>query len=213
MGNGLLRCLVPYLAYAYSCLLRATTRVRFFHGEARAGLRARNERFIYAFWHQRQVFFTVTHRHDKLTILVSRSQDGEMIAETARLCGVDAVRGSSSRGASEAVRSMMTALRSGLDIGITPDGPKGPAREVKRGVLFLAQKLGVPILPVTSAQSHRFVFRKAWDHFHLPLPFGRGAVVYGLPIRVGLGDDLKAKAAELKASLDAITLEAEALVA
>ena len=137
-----------------------------------------------------------------------------MIAETIRLCcGVKAVRGSSSRGAAAAVRSLMTALEAGFDLGITPDGPKGPAREIKGGVMFLAQKLGVPILPISSAQSNRLVFAKSWDRFHLPLPFGRAVVVYGEPILVGPDDDLRLKAAELKSSLDAITREAEALVA
>ncbi len=107
----------------------------------------------------------------------------------------------------------MTALESGLDLGLTPDGPKGPAREVKPGIMFLAQKLGVPILPISSAQSNSFVFKKSWDRFTLPMPFGRMAVVYGKPIAVGLSDNLVLKAAELKSLLDLITLEAEALVA
>lgn len=213
MALSLLRAIVPYLAFVYSTLLRLTTRVQFVRGEARARLRAENRRFIYAFWHQRQVFFTVTHRGDNVAILISRSVDGEMIAKTIRLCGVASVRGSSSRGAAEALRELMEALRSGLDLGLTPDGPKGPARQVKVGVLYLAQKLGVPILPATNAQSRKLVLTKAWDHFHIPLPFGRGVVVYGEPLEVRPGDDLKAKAAELKARLDAITLEAEALVA
>ena len=208
----ILRALAPHLAFAYSTLLRLTTSVTIVRGDIRAGLRVENRRFIYAFWHQRQVFFTVTHRDDKVALLISRSKDGEMIAETIRLCGVASVRGSSSRGAAESVRSLMEAVRSGLDIGLTPAGPKGPARQVKQGVLFLAQKLGVPILPITSAQSNRLVLTKAWDHFHIPLPFGRGVVVYGKPLLVGPGDDLKAKAAELKSRLDAITLEADALV-
>jgi len=213
MGLSLLRALVPSLAFAYSTLLRLTTSVTVVRGDIRARLRAEDRRFIYAFWHQRQVFFTVTHRDDKAALLISRSKDGEMIAETIRLCGVASVRGSSSRGAAEAVRSLMEAVRSGLDIGLTPDGPKGPARQVKEGVLFLAQKLGVPILPITSAQSNRLIITKAWDHFHIPLPFGRAVVVYGEPLEVRPGDDLTAKAAELKARLDAITLEADALVA
>lgn len=212
MGDSLLRALVPYLAFAYSALLRLTTRVTTVRGDIRARLRAEDRRFIYAFWHQRQVFFTVTHRGDKVAVLISRSKDGEMIAETIRLCGVASVRGSSSRGASQAVRALMETLRSGLDLGITPDGPKGPPRQVKEGALFLAQKLGAPILPVTNAQSNRLVLARAWDHFHVPLPFGRGVVVYGEPILVGPDDDLKAKAAELKARLDAITQEADELV-
>ena len=184
------------------------------HGERRGRLRDADRRFIYAFWHQRQVFFTVSHRGDKMSVLISKSVDGEMISETIRLCcGVAAVRGSTSRGASDAVRGMIKALRSGLDLGITPDGPKGPKEEIKEGVMYLAQKLGVPILPITNASSNRLVLRKTWDQFQIPLPFGRSVVVYGEPISVGPLDDLKLKAAELKLSLDAITLEAEALVA
>lgn len=198
----------------FSTCIKLTTRLTIVRGEHRGRLREANQRFIYAFWHQRQAFFTVSHRGDRMSMLISRSVDGEMIAETIRrCCGVASVRGSSSRGASDAVRGLIKALRSGLDIGITPDGPKGPKEEIKDGVMYLAQKLGVPILPVTNAQSNRLILKGTWDQFQVPMPFGRSVVVYGEPISVGPLDDLKAKAAELKRSLDAITLEAEALVA
>lgn len=210
----LLRRVVPYLAYLFSTFIKLTTPLSVVHGEIRDRLRAADRRFIYAFWHQRQAFFTVSHRGDNVSILISGSADGQIIAETIRLCcGVSSVRGSSSRGASAAVREMIKVLRSGLDLGITPDGPKGPKREIKAGVLYLAQKLGIPILPISSAQSNRIVLTRAWDQFHVPMPFGRAALVYGEPIDVGPGDDLKLKGAQLKLSLDAITLEAEALVA
>jgi lysophospholipid acyltransferase (LPLAT)-like uncharacterized protein len=208
-----LRSLVPYLAAAFAALIRLTTRLKTVRGSIRDRLRDGDRRFIYAFWHQRQAFFTVSHRDDKVSILISRSRDGEMISETIRLCGVPSIRGSSSSGASGAVRALMGAVDSGRDIGITPDGPKGPDRQVKEGILFLAQKLGIPILPITSAQSNRFVLSKAWDHFHIPMPFGRSVVVYGEPVDVLPGDDLAIKALELKAILDSITLEADFLVA
>ncbi|MBI5246575.1 MAG: lysophospholipid acyltransferase family protein [Elusimicrobia bacterium] len=208
------RFLVPYLAYVFSSFIKLTTSLTIVHGEHRVGLRSIDRRFIYAFWHQRQAFFTVSHRGDNMSMLISRSVDGEMIAETIRrCCGVLSVRGSSTRGASDAVRGLIKALRSGYDIGITPDGPKGPKCEIKEGVMYLAQKLGVPILPITNAQSNRLVLKGSWDHFQVPMPFGRSVVVYGKPIEVGPLDDLVLKAAELKLSLDAITLEAEALVA
>jgi len=210
----ILRFLVPYLGYLFSSFIKVTTRLTIVHGELRERLRDKDQRFIYAFWHQRQVFFTVSHRGDRMSVLISKSVDGEMIAETIRICcGVTAVRGSTSRGASDAVRGMITALRSGLDLGITPDGPKGPKEEIKEGVMYLAQKLGVPILPITNASSNRLILKKTWDQFQIPMPFGRSVVVYGAPIFVGPLDDLKVKAAELKLSLDAITLEAEGLVA
>jgi lysophospholipid acyltransferase (LPLAT)-like uncharacterized protein len=207
-----LRRVVPYLAYAYVTFVGLTTRLTTVRGGIQAGMKAKNRRFIYAFWHQRQVYFTWAHRGVGAAVLVSRSKDGEMIAETMRLSDIGAVRGSSSRGGAAAVRQLMEVLQSGLDIGITPDGPKGPAREVKDGVIFLAQKLGAPIVPVTNALSRKLEFKKAWDRFQVPLPFGRAVVAYGEPIEVGAGDDVAAKAAELKASLDRITAEAEGLV-
>jgi lysophospholipid acyltransferase (LPLAT)-like uncharacterized protein len=208
-----LRALIPYLAAAFAALIRVTTRLKTVRGSIRDRLRNGDQRFIYAFWHQRQAFFTVSHNDDKVSILISRSRDGEIIAETIRLCGVPSVRGSSSRGAAGAVRALMGCVEAGRDIGITPDGPKGPDRQVKEGILFLAQKLGIPILPIASAQSNRIVLRKAWDHFHVPMPFGRSVVVYGEPVDVLPGDDLGAKALELKTVLDSITREADLLVA
>lgn len=207
-----MRRLVPYLAYAYLTFVGLTTRVRVLGGEHKQALRDKKQRFLYAFWHQRQVFFTYTHRDDGAAVLVSRSKDGELIAETMRLSRIAACRGSSSRGGAVAAREMIEAVEQGLDIGITPDGPKGPAREVKPGVLFLAQKLGIPILPLTNAMTHRLELKKAWDRFQVPLPFGRAVLVYAPPIWVKEGDDLEAKAAELKAALDRITAEAEAAV-
>lgn len=204
----MLRALVPYLAYLYISLVGLTTRLKIRGQEHRAALRSHGQRFIYAFWHQRQVFFTYSHRHEAVSVLVSRSRDGEMIARTMKLSGIDSSRGSSTRGGMAAARELVDAVAAGLDIGITPDGPKGPARQVKPGVLFLAQKLGIPILPLTNALSHRLQFN-SWDRFQVPLPFGRAALVYGEPIWIKAGDDLQAKAEELRAALDEITLEAD----
>jgi lysophospholipid acyltransferase (LPLAT)-like uncharacterized protein len=207
-----LRRLIPYLAYSYISFVGLTTRVSVRGQGHRDALRARGQRFIYAFWHQRQVFFTYSHRGDTAKILVSRSADGELIAETMRLSRIGSCRGSSSRGAAAATREMLETVESGFDIGITPDGPKGPAREVKDGALFMAQRLGIPILPLTNGLSRRVELRRAWDRFHVPLPFGRAVLVYGEPLWVRQGDDLAAKAAELKKALDAITAEADAAV-
>lgn len=206
----MLRRLIPRLAYSYLSFVGLTTRLRLEGAGHRKALRDGNQRFLYAFWHQRQVFFTFSHRDSGASVMVSRSRDGELIAETMRLSRIAACRGSSSRGGVAAAREMMLALAEGLDIGITPDGPKGPARQVKPGVVFLAQKLKIPILPVTNALSCKLEFKRAWDRFQVPLPFGRAVVKYAPPIWVGPADDLDAKAAELKAALDAITASADA---
>ncbi len=209
----MLRALLPRLAYAYVSFVGLTTRLTVRNDAVPKALHARGQRFIYAFWHQRQVYFTWTHRDAGASVLVSRSKDGDIIAETMRLSRIGAVRGSSSRGGVAATLELVGALKSGLDIGITPDGPKGPAREVKEGVLFMARSMKAPIVPITNALSNKYEVAKAWDRFQLPLPFGRAVVAYGDPITVEDGDDFKAKAAELKAALDRLTAEADAEVA
>jgi lysophospholipid acyltransferase (LPLAT)-like uncharacterized protein len=207
-----LRKLVPYLVYSYVTFVGWTTRLRFLREDIPQAIHAAGGHFIYAFWHQRQVFFTWSHRDASAAVLVSKSKDGEMIAKTMRLSRINAVRGSSSRGGAAAAREMVDMLRSGKDVGISPDGPKGPAREVKAGAVRLAQLSGAPIVPIGNALSNKLEFAKAWDRFQVPLPFGRAVVIYGEPVRIGPDDDLAAKALELKAGLDRITDEADRLV-
>lgn len=208
----MLRKLAPYLGYVYVTFVGWTTRSRTLRADIPRAVHDGGERFIYAFWHQRQIFFTWSHRDVDAAVLVSRSNDGEMIAKTMELSGIGAVRGSSSRGGAVAAREMVEILRAGRDVGITPDGPRGPAREVKEGAVRVAQLAGMPIVPIANSLSHRIEVAKAWDRFQVPLPFGRSVVIYGEPVRVGDGDDLAAKAAELKAALDALTAEADRLV-
>jgi lysophospholipid acyltransferase (LPLAT)-like uncharacterized protein len=207
------RALVPYLAYSYVTFVGITTRLRWRGREHPETLRKREQRFIFAFWHQRQVFFTWSHRGEPASVLVSRSADGELIAKTMKLSRIGTSRGSSTRAGAAGLLHMMETLKQGRDLGVTPDGPKGPARQVKSGVIFLAQKLGVPIIPISNALSRKLEFPRAWDHFQVPLPFGRAVVRCGPPITVAEGDDMAAKAEELRLALDAITQQAEDEVA
>lgn len=208
----MIRKLVPYLVYSYVSFVGWTTRQKVLRADIPERIHAAGERFIYAFWHQRQAYFTWSHRGVSAAVLVSKSKDGEMIARTMELSRIDAVRGSSSRGGAAAAREMVEILRSGRDVGITPDGPRGPAREVKEGAVRVAQLSGMPIVPIANALSRRIEVAKAWDRFQVPLPFGRSVVIYGEPVRVAAGDDLAAKADELKAAMDAVTAEADGLV-
>lgn len=208
----MLRALVPYAVYFYVSLIGWTTSLRWEGLEHRDAAKKDGKGFIFTFWHQRQVFFTYSHRGEPAHVLVSRSKDGEMIAQAMRLSNIGAVRGSSSRRAAGAARELTEILEKGEAIGITPDGPKGPECVVKQGVLFLAQKTGAMILPISNAVSNTIEVKKAWDHFHIPLPFSRAVVVYGEPFAVAPGDDLEEKAQLLKERLDSITEKADRLV-
>ena len=199
---SILRRLAPYLAYLFVSFVGLTSRVRWLGLERLAEARRVKGPVIYAFWHQRQVFFTWVHRGAHVKVLVSRSADGEIIAQAMRLSRIHSCRGSSSRGAATAARELLDALSEGFDVAVTCDGPKGPAREVKAGILYLAQKTGLPIVPIANAVSRKLEFARAWDRFQVPLPFSKAAVVHGRLVFVGPADDLAAKARELKASLD-----------
>lgn len=201
---SILRRLAPYFAYLYVSFVGLTSRVRWLGLEHLAAARKAKGPVIYAFWHQRQVFFTWVHRGAHAKILVSRSRDGEIIAQTMRLSRMQACRGSSSRGAATAARELLDALGEGFDTAVTCDGPKGPARQVKPGILYLAQKTGLPIVPIANALSRKLEFSRAWDRFQVPLPFSRAVVRHGAPFFVGPADDLAAKAKELKAALDEV---------
>ena len=210
--SRLLRGLVPYLAYGFISFIGVTSRVRYHGLEHLLKVRKPRAGYIYAFWHQRQALFTWMHRDLGASVLVSRSRDGEIIAETMRLSRIGAVRGSSSRGGASAMREMADLLADGRVVGMTPDGPKGPARKIKKGVLYLAQKSGCPVLPLTNATTRKVSIQKSWDQFQFPLPFSRIHLYYGRPVVIGPGDDLEAKGAEIEGILNEITEKADALV-
>ncbi|MBA5867400.1 MAG: DUF374 domain-containing protein [Nitrospira sp. CR1.3] len=106
-------------------------------------------RFIFAFWHARQLMMPFAYRGAEAHILISQHQDGEIIARIIERFGFHAVRGSSTRGGVEALRELIRLGRSGVDLVVTPDGPKGPSQVAKIGVIQLARASGLPIVPLT----------------------------------------------------------------
>jgi lysophospholipid acyltransferase (LPLAT)-like uncharacterized protein len=151
---------------------------------------------IFAFWHERlplmPALWTLAQRErrgrdgGRMHVLVSRHQDGRLIGEIMRGFGVDIVYGSSARGREQrggaaSLRGLAAALGRGGQVVVTPDGPRGPARQAAPGVAQLAAMAAVPIVPC-AAQTNRRRVLPSWDRMVLPLPFGRGVLVCGAPI-------------------------------
>jgi lysophospholipid acyltransferase (LPLAT)-like uncharacterized protein len=124
-----------------------------------------------------------THRNRGIAIMVSEHSDGEIIARVAHALGFRTLRGSTSRGAARALLSACRTLESGVDVAVTPDGPRGPANSVAPGVVVIAQRTGAPMVP-TAASTNRAWRLRSWDQFIIPKPFARVTVAYGEPIRV-----------------------------
>lgn len=124
---------------------------------------------IIAFWHERQLMMPLTYRGTLAYILISQHRDGEIIARIVERFGFRSVRGSSTRGGLEALRSLIRLGRSGVDLVVTPDGPKGPRRTAKMGVVQLAKASGLPIVPLAFSCSKKNSSRAgiaSWSHFH-----------------------------------------------
>jgi hypothetical protein len=156
-----------------------------------------------------------SYRGRGIAIVISAHRDGELIARTMRHFGHEALRGSSTSGGAAALRGAVRALRSGRDVGFTPDGPKGPRHRVQAGVVQAARMSGVPIVPVAFASSRRKTL-SSWDRFIVPLPFSRGVFAYGEPIEVPRHADeagVESARRALEESLRELASRAEAVCA
>jgi lysophospholipid acyltransferase (LPLAT)-like uncharacterized protein len=140
---------------------------------------------IITFWHDRQLMMFPGYfsRRSKLVALASRHSDGRIIAGILEWLGFRTVAGSSSRGGAVALKQLVGLVREGWDVGITPDGPRGPRHVIKDGVVKLAQLTGAPIIPCSYSTQHRWCFR-SWDKIFLPKPFTRGIYLFAPPIFV-----------------------------
>ena len=134
---------------------------------------------ILTFWHNRIPaiavgFLRTYHRRagKGVIVLTSPSKDGDILSSVMAWLGMGSVRGSSSRRGSTALRELSAKLTEGYDLAVTPDGPRGPKYSLGPGVIFLAQKTGIPIM-LLHARYHRAFRLKTWDAFPIPFPFSR----------------------------------------
>lgn len=159
---------------------------------------------IYAMWHKNQMCTYGQPDLSRLNVLVSRSKDGEMIADVIEHMGYKTIRGSKGKkGAVEASLQMLTALKAGEDCAMMVDGPKGPPEVAKDGVIKLAKMAGVPVIPV-SWYSTNITWLKfpSWDGLRMPLFRTNLVNLYGKPIYVNEDDDVEEKTRELQESLE-----------
>lgn len=135
--------------------------------------------WVYAFWHGTQLSLLARPRRRKTAVLVSLSRDGALQTGAMRSHGMRVVRGSSSRGGARGLRGLIDAMRAGSDAAFAVDGPRGPERRSKPGVLAAARAAKAVVVPVGVAAARAMVLRRAWDRFLIPLPFSRVVVVLG----------------------------------
>jgi lysophospholipid acyltransferase (LPLAT)-like uncharacterized protein len=174
---------------------------------------------IIGMWHGQHFLLPFLRRHYRFKVLISRHADGEINAIAAERLGIGTVRGSGDHGRRFQVKGgvtgfkgMLDSLAEGWNMALTADVPK-VSRVAGLGIIKLAQVSGRPIFPVSLATNRRIVLDN-WDRSEINLPFSRGAIVVGDPIRVSADADtemLEQKRAELEKALNAASNRAHAI--
>ncbi len=198
--------IVAALTYLWG---KSCTRITVLNGDFESELALSGRGCVYVTWHQRllNLFFLKYRR--PVTIMISRSKDGDLVAAVSEKLGFGTVRGSSSRGGVTAMFQLIDKIKKNPETaaGMLGDGPRGPARRLKPGTLKIAQATGVPIIPFAySAKRHKLF--ASWDRFMMPFPFSPLVVIFGDPITIPASagsDELEILRRQVEESLNDLT--------
>ncbi len=163
-------------------LLGATWRVRVYGRQALLDRNASDPRVVVTLWHGQMLPIVWAHRQPT-AVMISEHRDGEVIARIIGQLGFSAIRGSTSRGGARALLEAVQVLKSGTDIAITPDGPRGPRHSFAPGALLLGFRAGASLIPIVAHVDRKWQL-KSWDGFEIPKPFARVTIVYGTPVSI-----------------------------
>ncbi len=180
-------------------ILASSWRIHVIHEERWRVLYQARRPHVFLLWHEALLPLLWQHRNQGVAIVVSEARDGQYLSDLAATLGYGAVRGSSTRGGARALLGAVRELQAGGSVAFTPDGPRGPRRELKPGVVAAAQRGGGVIVPI-HAEADRAWRLHSWDSFMIPKPLARVRITYGKPFEVpggeqGLAEGL-ARAAE-----------------
>lgn len=169
--------------------------------------RRRRMPVITCIWHNRLLgavlcdYRARRRRPVPISVLTSASKDGGWLAAVARRFRMGAVRGSSSRRGAAALLEMTRHLGNGGDIAVTPDGPRGPNYQIAPGILYLASRASVRIVPVEVQMDRFWRIGRKWDALWIPKPFSRVTLIYHTPLEIAQDADSAVEAARLDAAM------------
>lgn len=207
VADWLLLNAAPPIAHAYIRLLHRTMRVTFEGREVLDAARRDPGKYILCFWHSRFLLMPYSYPGPRIVVLSSDHRDAEALVRVLRRFGIEQARGSTSRRSLTGMRQILRKVEDGCDVGLTPDGPKGPRRRVQPGVVAVARFTGLPIIPVgfSAIPARRL---RTWDGTLIPRFFSRGLFLYGTPVTVPRDaddDEQERRRLALEAELDRVT--------
>jgi len=137
---------------------------------------------IFVFWHDYIPIMFYLRGNCNITMLLSQHQDAEWLGQAASLMGFETIRGSTNRGGVAALRTLFRTGRE-KNLTITPDGPRGPRRRLAQGAIYLASRLGIPLIAFGLGYERPWRLN-TWDQFAIPKPYSRARVVGSPLIRI-----------------------------
>lgn len=138
------------------------------------------QRFTFSMWHDHIVLAAFSLRTYSLAGLISQHRDGSYLADSVRMAGIRPVRGSTSRGGLEAVREILSLPE--LHLAMTPDGPRGPRRQMKDGIIYISSRSGRPAVPCALLADRYWSVGGGWTNMIIPKPFSRVILIAGTPL-------------------------------
>jgi lysophospholipid acyltransferase (LPLAT)-like uncharacterized protein len=179
--------LIPLAAFLTTCVVWLWMRtVRYRYQMPRTPVHPNDPklegRYIYGLWHENLMITAGVRFQGRILTLISQHADGEFVARVSRNLGYVPVRGSSTRGGAKAMLELLRESQRS-HVFVTPDGPRGPRRRVQQGMVYLASRTGLPIVPVGIGYQNAWRLR-SWDRFGIPLPGSLAIAVGGEPIPV-----------------------------
>ena len=166
---------------------------------------------IYVFWHEYLALLVGQWAYCPITMLVSQHRDAEWLNQIADRLGFTIVRGSTRRGGSQAIRELRRICKT-QSLAITPDGPRGPRRQMAMGPVFLASMFQMPIVPVGIGYGRPWRLN-TWDQFAIGRPTSRARIVTGpkiyLPAKLSR-DQMEANRLQIEKTIQQLTAFAEA---
>ena len=212
MKKFLFNYVIPYFLYVLILIWCWTIRASRKTPEAEDYVRNLSGNYILTLWHGRIFYlFYYLRRRPDFHLLISPSQDGDLLAKLARLMGYSVIRGSTFKKAVSSARSLVKLLRRGERVIVIADGSRGPRLKAQAGSIQIAGITDSPIIPMTYG-TRRKIELSTWDRFVLPLPFTRCSVSFGQRISVTYRPDKKVirkKQEELERALNYLTKDNE----
>ena len=213
------RRLISFFSWLTIVALRAilvTCRVRYINKQHVDTYLLGDKKVVITTWHRCTIYFMVKYGYLHPMALLSPSKDGDLLAEFSKKLGFIIARGSSSRGGKQGSEQMVDFLNTGGRIATTvADGPQGPALRAKPGLVRIAQKSGVHLMPLIWSATRVWMFKRAWDRTIIPKPFSKIVISASEPYlipKAAEGEEFDAYVKDMERTLNFMTRDVDRMV-